>query len=180
MEFRERPLTGNASSFSIHCSQGRAFTPWKSSSKLRASKLPSSIRTRSPYREPRLARASIDASPVKNTRPFCGSTFCASIAHNSSPTSPSIPNRHGITIFHCSAISMLLFPGESPVFDLIRIRPKEGGPARIQIRCLFPASVSHAEWIDYTIGPLQKQNPSGKAAAAGHKHLCPAAVPLFL
>lgn len=46
-ELSDHPLTGNASSFPIHCSHGSFFTPSNSSSKLRAVKLPSKSCTRS-------------------------------------------------------------------------------------------------------------------------------------
>ena len=95
IEARQLPLTGKASSDPRNSSHGRALVCSKSSSKVTAVKLPTSIKMRSQYRERILARARAFTSPVKRTRPFCASTFSISIRRRSSATSPSSPSRHG-------------------------------------------------------------------------------------
>ena len=108
VEFRDQPLTGKRSLLPIQFSQGSAFTPWNSSSKLRAGKVPSRICTRSAQRRPMLARASSSGPPENSTRPFSTRTSPASIRLSSSPTIPSMPIRQGAQYRHMSMISRFL------------------------------------------------------------------------
>ena len=115
-----QPSTGKAPSRGIQSSKGRALTPSKSSSKLRAGNSPSFRSILSAKRERILALARPLRSVLNRTRPFSGSTASMPMCLSSLPSGPSRPKRQ---LAHSSsgALSIAIPPVLSTFAQLLRI-----------------------------------------------------------
>ena len=94
--------------------QGTAAAPWNRASKLRAENSASRSSTRSPQRRFRLSRGRSAPVPRHRTRPFSTWTSSRPKRRTSSPTSPSRPNRQGITYVNGFIFSLMLSEEAKP------------------------------------------------------------------